>query len=65
MSEDPAGIGGGIYLYTYAYNNPEKFRDPFGLAGCDQTCQDQIDMLRRLFPDSSLVCVIFQDLSTT
>src|SRR5690349_13713872 len=34
ISEDPAGLEGGINFYSYAYDNPANFRDPYGLSGC-------------------------------
>ena len=52
ISEDAIGFAGGINLYSYAYNNPIDFRDPFGLAGCDQSCQNQIGVVQNLFPGS-------------
>jgi len=30
-SEDPLGFGAGQNFYTYVFNNPGKFKDPFGL----------------------------------
>jgi RHS repeat-associated protein len=53
ISEDPIGFAGGTNLYGYAYNNPIDFRDPFGLAGCDQSCQNQIGVVQNLFPGST------------
>jgi hypothetical protein len=53
ISEDPLGFAGGINLYGYAYNNPLSFRDPLGLSGCDQSCQNQIAVLQDLFPGST------------
>jgi RHS repeat-associated protein len=32
ISEDPAGMGGGLNLYAYAGNSPGSFIDPLGLA---------------------------------
>lgn len=36
VSEDPAGIAGGVNFYAYASDSPVDFRDPFGLKpnGC-------------------------------
>jgi RHS repeat-associated protein len=54
ISEDPAGFAGsGPDLYSYAYDNPINIRDPYGLSGCDQSCQNQIAVLLNLFAGST------------
>jgi len=37
LTEDPAGIAGGINLYAYAGNDPVNMRDPSGLKFCGET----------------------------
>ena len=54
ISEDPLGYAGNsVNFYAYAYNSPANFRDPYGLASCDATCQNQIAQLGNMFPGSS------------
>src|SRR2546425_5222325 len=53
ISEDPLGFVGGINFYSYADNNPANLKDPLGLSGCDQSCQNQIAVLQDLFPGST------------
>ena len=31
ISRDPIGMHGGINLYSYVHNNPNRWRDPYGL----------------------------------
>jgi RHS repeat-associated protein len=45
ISEDPAGLAGGLNLYVYADNDPVNGRDPFGLKPCnngDHVIRDQL-----------------------
>jgi RHS repeat-associated protein len=56
ISEDPLGYAGNsVNFYEYANSNPVNFRDPFGLSGCDQVCQNQISVLQSMFPGSRVV----------
>lgn len=34
IESDPIGLKGGVNSYRYGYNNPDKYFDNFGLAGC-------------------------------
>lgn len=37
ISEDPAGLEGGVNLYAYVSNSPLRYRDPNGRTGQDST----------------------------
>jgi len=43
VTADPVGLLGGINLYIYALNNPNKYGDYFGLASEDNECCYETD----------------------
>jgi RHS repeat-associated protein len=54
ITEDPAGLGGGINFYAYVGNDPANLTDPFGLCPPDK-CKDKeaklAEMERRIYAE--------------
>jgi len=55
ISEDPLGLGSdSLNVYEYVLNNPLSSFDPFGLQGCNSSCESQlIQQLQNIFPGST------------